>query len=343
MTDPLLIRVLNGEIASPPPAWLMRQAGRYLPEYRALRETSKGFVDYCLTPELATEATLQPMRRFADLDAAILFADILLIPFAAGAGVRFVAGEGPVMNPVASIAEIEALTWNAVAESLAPVSETVRRVRAALPADKALIGFAGAPWTVATYMIGGGKDPNRWAARTLAWKDPAAVDLLLTRLVDATVSYLVSQAEAGAQVLQIFDSWAEQLPAPLFDRVVVRPTRAIVDGVRAAGVAAPILGFPRGCGHLADVYARETGVTALALDMSQADAELVRRLPAAMPVQGGFDPALLAAGGAAMADEVSRLLTVADGRPYVFNLGHGVSPDIPIDHVAELLAIVKDR
>ncbi len=337
-----LVRTLKGEPTSPPPIWLMRQAGRYLPEYRELRARANGFIDFCLRPDLAAEATLQPMRRFP-LDAAILFADILLIPYAAGAGVRFVEGEGPRLDKQDSLARIEGLDWSGAVEKLANVAETVSRVRAELPADKALIGFAGGPWTVATYMLGGGADPDRWSARLLAWREPETLDVLLDRLVETTTAYLVRQAQAGANALKLFDSWSEALPEPLFARAVIEPTRRIVAGLRAAGITLPVIGFPRGAGNLAARYARETGVDALALDMTNANPGFLALLPEAFPVQGGFDPALLTAGGPLFDAEVDRLLALGAKRPYVFNLGHGISLETPPEHVARLVRRVTGR
>ena len=331
-----LVDVLRGTPSAPPPVWLMRQAGRYLPEYRQLRSNARDFIDFCLTPELAIEATLQPLRRYP-LDAAILFADILLIPHAVNAGVRFVEGEGPRLDRTDTRASIEALNWDGVAERLAPVYETVSGVRQALAPQTALIGFAGAPWTVATYMVGGGKDPDRWRARTLAWREPETFDLLLDHLVSATIDYLVRQVRAGADVLKLFDSWSESLPESLFERLVIQPTRSVVEGVRAAGVDVPIIGFPRGAGDLALRYARETKVDALALDMTNANEMFASLAPASLPLQGGFDPALLAAGGPLFEAEIDRLLKLFEGRPYVFNLGHGISLETPPEHVARLV------
>jgi uroporphyrinogen decarboxylase len=314
----------------------MRQAGRYLPEYRELRAQARDFIDFCLTPELAAEATLQPLRRFP-LSAAIVFADILLIPYAAGAGVRFVEGEGPRMEPQETATKIKRLDWGSVGAGLAPVSETIARVRKALATDKTLIGFAGGPWTVATYMISGGKDPDRWRARTLAWREPKVMALLLAKLLDATANYLIAQARAGADALMLFDSWSESLPEPLFERVVIAPTSEVIGRVREAGVDVPIIGFPRGSGSLAARYAAETGVTALSLDVTNASPAFLRLLPAGFPVQGGYDPALLAAGGDAFEAEIDRLLDITAARPYVFNLGHGITPDTPVEHVARLI------
>ena len=331
-----LVRVLEGEQLASPPIWLMRQAGRYLPEYRELRAQARNFIDFCLRPDLAAEATLQPMRRYR-LDAAIVFADILLIPYAVGAGVRFVEGEGPRLDALGSREAIERLDWGAEAQGLAPVAETIARVRETLEPETALIGFAGGVWTVATYMLGGGADPDRWAARTLAWREPETLALLLDRLTDATVGYLAAQARAGANVLKLFDSWSESLPEPLFERAVIAPTKRVVAGLRAAGVTTPIIGFPRGAGNLAARYAMETGIDALALDMTNANTGFLTSLPQDLPVQGGFDPALLAAGGPDFNAEVDRLLAIAKVRPYVFNLGHGITPDTPPDQVARLV------
>lgn len=340
MTMPPMMRVLAGERVSPPPLWLMRQAGRYLPEYRAVRAQAKDFIDFCFSPDLAVEVTLQPLRRYA-LSASIVFADILLLPHVAGQEVRFEPGVGPVMDPIASRADVDALDFDQAADGLSPVYETLERVRAALDPNVTLIGFAGSPWTVATYMIGGGKDPNRWAARVAAYRDPEFVDTLLTRLADATAAYLIRQVAAGAQVLKLFDSWAESLPEPLFDRVIIEPTRRIVDAVRAAGVDVPIIGFPRGAGLLAAKYAKRTGVTALALDMTNASQEFLATLPDGFPVQGGFDPALLCAGGPQIGGEVERLLAITADRPYIFNLGHGVTPDVDPATVAALVDTVN--
>ncbi len=339
-----LERVLAGERLDPPPVWLMRQAGRYLPEYRAVRATTTDFISFCFDPEKAAEVTLQPIRRYPGLGAAIVFADILLLPHVAGQTVRFVEGEGPVLEPLDLAGGAHrSLEWDRSEERLSPVYETLRRVRGALPERVALIGFAGSPWTVATYMLAGGKDPGRWAARMAAWGHPGAVDDLLGRLADAAAAFLVHQAGAGAQVLKLFDSWAAELPETLFDRVVVHPTRRVVDAVRSAGVRVPIIGFPRGSGDLLERYAGETGVTAVALDASQAHAGLVRRLPVGMPVQGGYDPALLRAGGSAMAGEASRLTALDPSRPYVFNLAHGVHLATPPEHVGALVDAVRGQ
>lgn len=334
-----LLDVLAGQSRTPPPIWLMRQAGRYLPEYREVRAGQPDFIAFCLNPEAAAEVTLQPIRRYG-FDAAIVFADILLIPHALGQEVWFEKGEGPRLKPIGP----EDAGWlevDRVAERLAPVCETLARVRAELPESCTLIGFAGAPWTVATYMIEGGGSKDRWNARAAAWQDPAGFDALMQVLADATARYLIEQARAGAEVLKIFESWAEGLPAPLFERVVIAPTRRIVDQVRAAGITAPIIGFPKGAGPLVRRYAAETGITALALDHGLDTDWAVEALPEDLPVQGQLDPAVLKAGGGALDGEVDRLLAAWGDRPYVFNLGHGINPDVPPDHVTRLINRVR--
>ena len=316
--------------------WFMRQAGRYLPEYRELRTRASDFIAFCFNPEMAAEATLQPMRRFP-FDAAIVFADILLLPGALGQKVWFEAGEGPKLGPLPELAalrgEIEAST-----ERLAMVGETLSRVRATLEPERALIGFAGAPWTVATYMIEGGSS-DRTGARTYAFQNPEALDGLIEILTEATIRYLVMQVNAGAQVLQLFESWAENLPEDLFERVVTRPHAAIIRGLRAAGVTVPVIGFPRGGGALVEAYAMASGVSAVGLDV-QAPAALGQRLQKHLTIQGALDPLLLRAGGAALDRRVDQLLGQWGDGPYVFNLGHGILPDTPIAHVDQVLARV---
>lgn len=331
---PRLLRALAGETLDRPPVWFMRQAGRSLPEYRALREKASDFIAFCHDPEMAAEATLQPMRRFA-FDAAIVFADILLLPRALGQSVWFEAGEGPRLGPLPAIdklaAEIPASTGR-----LAEIGETLRRVRAELEPERALIGFAGGPWTVATYMIEG-RGSDRTDARAFAYAEPEKLDALLDVLVEATARYLVMQAGAGAQALKIFESWAEGLAEDVFERVVVRPHAAIVEKVRAAGVRAPFIGFPRGAGALVETYAEAVPVEGIALD-TQAPAALGRRLQAqGRTIQGALDNLLLRQGGPALDARVDQLLGQWGGGPYIFNLGHGVLPDTPIAHIARVV------
>ena len=313
---------------------MMRQAGRYLPEYRALRARAKDFIAFCLNPELAAEATLQPMRRFK-LDAAIVFADILLIPMALGQKVWFEEGEGPKLGPLPDNAELERGLRGAPG-ALAAVGETLSAVRTALEPGRALIGFAGAPWTVATYMIEGGSSRDRTASRSLAYQDPHRVDGLLDIVAEATASYLIMQARSGADVLKLFDSWTDGLAEDQFERLVIGPHRKIVSRLREAGVTAPVIGFPRGAGALVEGYADRSGVDAVALDV-QASGALGKRLQQRLPIQGVLDPLLLRAGGPALDARVEDLLRQWCGGPYIFNLGHGILPDTPIAHVERVV------
>jgi uroporphyrinogen decarboxylase len=318
----------------------MRQAGRYLPEYRAVRGQAANFIDFCFSPDLATEVTLQPIERFG-FDAAIMFADILLIPIALGRRVWFVTGEGPKLDPFDPV-EFDQLDLSRIEEVLAPIGQTLRQVKPKLPDETALIGFAGSPWTVATYMVEGGGSKEKWSTRIAAWQKPDEFDAMLDRIADATARYLIMQARAGADVLKLFDSWAEGLPEPLFERVIIRPTKRIIDQVRSAGVTIPIIGFPRGSGTLYARYANETGITAIALDASVQADWANDALPEGMPVQGQLDPAVLRAGGSALDDEVERIIKAWSKRPHIFNLGHGITPDVPISHVEQLVKKIRD-
>jgi uroporphyrinogen decarboxylase len=341
MAAQALIRVLNGERVDPPPVWIMRQAGRYLPEYRQLRTQAKDFMAFCHTPALASEAVLQPLRRF-DLDAAILFSDILVVPDALGRKVWFVEGEGPRLEPLASEATWRIGAADKVVERLAPVYETVERLRAALPASTALIGFAGGPWTVSTYMVQGeGGEKDR--CRKLAYERPADLDALLDVLVEATALHLAAQVAAGADCLQIFESWSEGLPEPLFEQVILRPTKALVARLRALGVTVPVIGFPRGAGALLGRYARETGVNALGVDTQTPAAFARAAAPDGMPLQGNLDPQLLVCGGAPLGAGARRIVDDFRGSPHVFNLGHGITPQTPPEHVTALLHAIRER
>jgi len=334
----LILKVLAGESSPRPPVWFMRQAGRYLPEYRALRATTPDFISFCLDPEKAAEATLQPMRRFG-FDAAIVFADILLIPRALGQEVWFEAGEGPRLGRLPPVEAMHDLTSGA-GEALKQVGQTLSLVRSQLEPDRALIGFAGAPWTVATYMLDGearsiGKG-ERAQARTYAYAEPEKVAALLEILVEATAHYLKMQADAGAQVLKIFESWAEGLPEDLFESLVLRPHQKLVGRVRELGVTVPLIGFPRGSAALAERYAAEVEVQAVALDTA-CPLEIGRRVQAIKPIQGALDPLLLRAGGAMLDRRVDQLLEAWGQGPWIFNLGHGILPDVPIAHVEQVL------
>jgi uroporphyrinogen decarboxylase len=336
-TQPLLLRALAGERLPRPPIWLMRQAGRYLPEYRALRTKAKDFISFCLNPELAAEVTLQPMRRFK-LDAAIVFADILLVPLALGQKVWFEEGEGPRLGPLPTNAELRRGLDGALG-LLGPVGETLADVREELEPHRALIGFAGAPWTVATYMIEGGGSRDRAKARSLAYDDPARVDGLIEVLVEATAAYLTLQAASGADALKLFDSWTDCLDEDQFERLVVRPHAEIVRRLRAAGVTQPVIGFPRGSGALVEGYAERSGVDGVALDV-QASAALGQRLQRRTAIQGALDPLLLKAGGPALEQRARALLKQWGEGPYVFNLGHGIVPETPPEHVQALVDLV---
>lgn len=333
MTTPALLRVLAGETLPRPPVWFMRQAGRHLPEYRALRATTPDFISFCLHPEKAAEATLQPMRRYP-MDAAIVFADILLIPQALGQDVWFETGEGPRLGPLPSVESMRERVSGAGA-ALAAVGETLSIVRRELEPERAVIGFAGAPWTVLTYMLAG-KGGARDAAVAAAWSEPERIDAFLDVLVDSTVVYLTMQSRAGAQALKLFESWAEGLSEPLFERLVIGPHRRVVEGLRASGVETPVIGFPRGAGALVEHYAESVPVQAVALD-TQTPAAFGRAIQKRRPIQGALDPLLLRAGGPALDAEVQRLLAAWAGGPYIFNLGHGVLPDTPTAHVEQVL------
>jgi uroporphyrinogen decarboxylase len=339
VTKKRLLATVLGERQDIPPMWIMRQAGRYLPEYRETRTKAGSFLDLCYNPELATEVTLQPLRRF-DLDAAILFSDILVVPDGLGQKVRFEVGEGPLLEPI-SASEVDALDPERAKDHLKPVLETVRRLRAALAPEKTLIGFCGSPWTVATYMINGRGSPDQWAARRFALEHPEAFDKLMDVLVKTSIDYLVAQLEAGADVVQLFESWALNLDDAAFDRQVIGPNRRIVEGVRARVPNAPIIGFPRGAaGNLAR-YARETGVNALGLDYATPLDFADKTLPAELPVQGNLDPLRLVIGGKVMEDRVREIKTAFANRPHIFNLGHGIVPETPIENVARLVELVK--
>ena len=318
----------------------MRQAGRYLPEYRQVRGEVSSFLDLCRTPKLAAEVTLQPLRRFA-LDAAIVFSDILIVPHALGQKVEFVEGEGPRLEPVRDAKAIGALDRTGATAALAPVYETIERVVAELPQTVPLIGFCGAPWTVATYMVEGAGSKDQAAARLLAYRDPDTFRRLIDLLVDASADYLVNQVRAGARVLQIFDSWAGSLPEDAFERWCIAPTKRLVERVKADVPGTPVIGFPRGAGVLAERYAKETGVDAVSCDTSQPLAWIRDKLQPLVPVQGNLDPVLLVAGGAELDRRVEAILAALASRPFIFNLGHGILPETPIDHVARLVHLVK--
>ena len=335
---PKLLRVLAGEPLSPPPIWIMRQAGRYLPEYRKTRKQVGSFLDICFTPELAADVTLQPVKRF-DFDAAILFSDILVVAHALGQHVSFEEGQGPLLEKLGD--RLGSLDRSDLTVKLAPVFETVRLVRRTLGSDKALIGFCGAPWTVATYMIAGRGTAEQLPARQLALEDPHLLQQLIDTLVEASASYLLGQIEAGADVVKIFDSWAGVLDERGFERWAVEPVRAIVERVRAVSPKTPIIAFPRGAGARVADYVHVTKVDAVALDWMM-PMRLARRLvPEPVALQGNLDPLRVVAGGRALDEGVDAILSAMRGRAHIFNLGHGITPDTPLANVARLVERVR--
>ena len=337
---PRLLDVFAGEALSPPPIWLMRQAGRYLPEYRALRAKAGSFLDLCYAPDMAAEVTLQPIRRYG-FDAAILFSDILVVPDALGQKVEFVEGEGPRLEPIRTGVELARLNAAATRSRYDRVFETVSRVRQDLPQDVALIGFCGAPWTVATYMVGGQGSADQAEARAWAYRDPSGFQRLIDLLVDVSVDYLSGQVAAGADVLQIFDSWAGSLPDDQYERWVVAPTKVLVERVRAQHSQVPIIGFPRGAGAQAADYVTKTGVDGVGCDTAMPLALMAGPLADTAVVQGNLDPLLLVAGGKAMEQRVAAILTALEGKRFIFNLGHGIVPQTPPENVARLVELVR--
>jgi len=336
-----LVDVLAGRRQDVPPIWMMRQAGRYLPEYREVRAKAGGFLDLCFTPDLACEVTLQPIRRFG-FDAAIIFSDILVIPYALGRAVRFEVGEGPRLDPLDAPEKIAALARQANFAKLEPVFEALRRVRGALAPEVALIGFCGAPWTVATYMVAGQGTPDQAPARMLAYRRPDAFAEIIDVLVENSIHYLLGQLDAGADALQIFDTWAGVLPPREFERWSIEPTRRIVQGVRAKVPGAKIIGFPRGAGALLADYVEATKVNAVSIDWT-AEPQMIReRVQSKVAVQGNLDPLALIAGGSALDRAIDDVLTsYAEGR-LIFNLGHGILPETPIAHVEQMVKRVRE-
>ena len=336
-TKPLL-SVLKGGKADRIPVWLMRQAGRYLPEYRALRAAKGGFLELVYDADAAAEITLQPIRRFG-FDGAILFSDILIVPYALGQDLRFEAGEGPRLSPPLVDAALAAL--ERVPARLEPIYRTVEKVRSQLPAETTLLGFAGSPWTVATYMVAGQGSRDQAEARRLAYADPAAFGAIIAAIEKMTVDYLSGQIEAGAEAVQLFDSWAGSLSPSQFETWVIAPNARIVAALKARHPEIPVIGFPKGAGAKLAAYARETGVDALGLDETIDPDWAMQALPAHLPLQGNLDPLALLAGGTALEKAVGRILSSLAGRPHIFNLGHGIIKETPIAHVEQLLALVR--
>ena len=339
-TKPLL-RALGGEALTPPPWWLMRQAGRYLPEYRAIRAGAKDFVEMCLTPTVAAELTLQPVRRY-HMDGAILFSDILMLPYALGQKLSFREGEGPILEPIESYDDIRRLKPGQTMSRLEPVFDAVQRVAEALDPFTSLIGFAGSPWTVATYMVEGGASKDFHRVKSWAYRDVDSFGALINLLVEGTVDVLAAQMAAGAEVVQLFDSWAGILPESAFGHWVIEPTRSIVSALKRRFPDHPIIGFPRGAGLLYERYITETGVDGVGLDAMVPAGYARARLQHQAAVQGNLDPVLLVVGGTALETAVKELCRRFAGGPFVFNLGHGVLPGTPPENVEMLARLLSE-
>lgn len=334
-----VLRVLDGETVFPPPIWLMRQAGRYLPEYRATRKQADGFLNLCYNPDLAVEVTMQPIRRFG-FDAAILFSDILVIPDALDRNVHFVTGEGPKMDPIDK-AGINALKTDGFLDHLGPVFETVRRLRIELPNETTLLGFCGAPWTVATYMIAGHGTPDQAPARLFAYEDPESFDLLLEILSDMSAQYLIAQIDAGADAVQIFDSWAGVLGESEFERFAIKPVRRVIEQVKEARPETRIIAFAKGAGYLLRDYRQKVGADGIGLDWSVPLA-FAKELQEEGAVQGNLDPLLMVAGGDALEQGIDRIMEKLSTGPLIFNLGHGITPQADPDNVSMLIDRVRN-
>lgn len=334
----LLLETLRGKQSDRRPIWLMRQAGRYLPEYRALRAEKGGFLALVYDSAAACEITLQPLRRFG-FDGAILFSDILIVPYAMGQDLTFLAGEGPHLSPRLADAALESLT--AVPERLSPIYETVRRVRAALTPEQTMLGFAGSPWTNATYMVAGEGSRDQHEARAMAYRDPAGFAAIIEAITTLTIEYLRGQIDAGAEAVQLFDSWAGTLAPAEFERWVIAPNAAIVAALAESHPDVPVIGFPKGAGEKLPAYVRETGVGAVGVDETIDPLWAHANLPEGLPVQGNLDPLLLLAGGEALDIRARAILEAFAGRPHVFNLGHGIGKETPIAHVEQLLSTVR--
>ena len=337
-----LHKSLSGEIDKKVPIWFMRQAGRYLPEYRALRASEPDFIAYCLNSQKAAEATLQPIKRF-DLDAAIIFSDILMIPWALGCGVEFVSGLGPRLKPLERPQDIDGFCGDDLLAKLKPVAEAVSAARLGLDCEKSLIGFCGGPWTVATYMIEGGSSRDFARSRKWLWGDIGAMENLIDRITHESVKLLTMKAQAGADVLMIFDSWAGAVPSFFQKKIIIEPMKKIIKGLRDNGVECPVIGFPKGIGGAIVDYAHESGVNAVGLDHGVDLRWADRNLPKNLAVQGNLDPLAVVKGGKAMLDAADEILDVCTDRPHIFNLGHGFVPETPIEHVQSLIDHVRAR
>ncbi len=336
----LFLDTLSGQNSAPPPIWLMRQAGRYLEDYRAVRASEPDFISFCLNPDKAVEVTLQPIDKFG-FDAAIIFSDILMVPWALDRNVRFVTGEGPKLDPMQQGTEITEAGVASMASRLGPVGEAISKCRAALDDDKALIGFAGAPWTIITYLLEGGSSRDFAIARRWMWENEARFDHLLGLISDATVEFLDLQARAGADVLMLFDSWASAVPSHLRKKVVIDPVNHIVGALRSRGHRQPVIGFPKGIGEGLVAYCNETDIDAVGLDHGVDMRWAAASLPDHLVLQGNLDPLSLIAGGESMHRAIDDILEAMATRRHIFNLGHGITPETPVAHVHDLLSRVR--
>ena len=334
------LKTLEGHKMPTPPLWMMRQAGRYLKEYRAVREKTPDFISFCLNPEKASDVTIQPITRFG-FDAAIIFSDILMVPWALERNVRFKPNHGPMLDPLTDAAALDESLLDDVAQKLAPVADAIKRTRSLLREDTALIGFAGAPWTVITYMLEGGSSKDFNLTRQMLWNDPAGFDRIMNIVTAATVEFLYLQAKAGADALMLFDSWASAVPAWHREAIVSKPAATIIESLRARGVTQPVIGFPKGIGEGVLAYADQVGVNALGLDHGMDIRWAHKNLPANLPVQGNLDPISLIAGDDAMLANIDDILGVFADRPHIFNLGHGITPATPIANVTKMIAHVR--
>ena len=325
-----------------PPIWMMRQAGRYLKEYRDVRETTPDFISFCLDPEKASNVTIQPITRFG-FDAAIIFSDILMVPWALERNVRFKPNHGPMLDPLADSSALDETLLDDVAQKLAPVADAISRTRTLLRDDTALIGFAGAPWTVMTYMIEGGSSKDFNASRQMLWNDPAGFDKIMQIVTQATIEFLSLQAKAGADALMLFDSWASAVPSWHRDAIVNKPAATIIDSLRARGITQPVIGFPKGIGEGILPYADQVNINALGLDHGMDIRWAHKNLPTSLTVQGNLDPISLIAGGDDMCANIDDILAVFADRPHIFNLGHGITPATPIANVTRMISHVRQK
>ena len=340
MTDSLFLKTLSKQKQAETPIWIMRQAGRYLEEYRAVRATEPDFISFCLNVDKAVKVTLQPIERF-NLDAAIIFSDILMVPWALQRNVRFKTGTGPLSDPLEEPGNLDDKLLDNIATSLAPVGKAIHKCRGELASDKALIGFAGAPWTIITYMAEGGTSRDFPTARQWAWSDRKGVERLVDQLVHATAEFLMIQAKNGAEALMLFDSWASAVPASQQKWLVIDPARRIIELLREAGVTQPIIGFPKGIGEGLIAYADQTGVDGLGLDHGTDPMWAGKNLPKSLPLQGNLDPLSLISGGKDMFVAIDQIMESFHGRPHIFNLGHGITPPTPVANVEALLDYVR--